>query len=238
MNQSVVLNWTRVSQVNWKEAEDKNLNHHTGHETESILLPKVAYELWRFWLFTSSSSGCAKILQNKRQVSTLGEDSWGQRREGTPNRGGGAWRREEGSADWPRPRPDRPRNPYSWGSSVGAQGRRSRTGSWPPERGRFTPCSPSKMCPGESSGTNRGLEDHPQHSNSSLDEKPKFLMNWTMSEILTPTQTCGEGLTQKNVEAGSTALLSELKRAACTLKQVVRCYITDAKLGKEENCNI
>ena len=204
MNQSVVLNWTRVSQVNWKEAEDKNLNHHTGHETESILLPKVAYELWRFWLFTSSSSGCAKILQNKRQVSTLGEDSWGQRREGTPNRGGGAWRREEGSADWPRPRPDRPRNPYSWGSSVGAQGRRSRTGSWPPERGRFTPCSPSKMCPGESSGTNRGLEDHPQHSNSSLDEKPKFLMNWTMSEILTPTQTCGEGLTQKNVEAGST----------------------------------
>ena len=51
-----------------------------------------------------------------------------------------------------------------------------------------------------------------------------------MSEILTPTQTCGEGLTQKNVEAGSTALLSELKRAACTLKQVVRCYITDANL--------
>lgn len=42
----------------------------------------------------------------------------------------------------------------------------------------------------------------------------------------------------KHLNLKHTALLSKLKRAACTTKQVVRCYITDAKLGKVEKYNI
>lgn len=95
------------------------------------------------------------------------------------------------------------------------------------------------MCPRKSAGTNRGLEDHPQHSQFRGKTQVSHELN-NVRNINTHPDTRRTN-TQKCRNWKRTAFLSRLKRAACTTQQVARGYGTDAELGEEGaatcNCN-
>lgn len=124
---------------------------------------------------------------------------------------------------------------------MGVQGRRSRRkGSYSPKEDdllrKATLAHLCKLYPNESSQRKKGSDDHPHHGNFRSVKKCKFLTNCPNVRNINTRPDLWK--TEKCLNWKQTALLSKLKRTAHTTKQTVRCYTTDAKLGKVENCNI
>lgn len=86
----------------------------------------------------------------------------------------------------------------------------------------------------------KGSDDYLHHGNIKESRDASLFRTASLSETF---NICLRHAENRSLRQGKclslkhTVLLAKLKRAACTTKQVVRCYIIDAKLGKVEKYN-